>query len=55
MRTEAEVKADLRDCEEIIAKLEERRARLVGHRDQLQAELLDLVGAHDTRFVGARQ
>ena len=46
--------ADLRDCEEIINKLNERLARLQGHRDQLLAELQDLTGASSDRFVGAR-
>lgn len=53
-RTESEIRADLRDAEEILAKLDERRERLVGHRDQLLAELQDETGAASDRFVGGR-
>lgn len=54
MRSEQEIKTDLADCEMLLAKLAERMRRLQGHADSLRAELLDLVGAHDTRPVGVR-
>ncbi len=54
MRTETEVRIDLADAEELLAKVSERQQRLQGHVDQLRAELLELTGAASDRFVGAR-
>lgn len=54
MRNDAEVRRDLQDALEILARLDERRERLQGHVDQLRAELQDLTGASSDRYVGAR-
>jgi hypothetical protein len=54
MRTESDIKHDIRDCEEILARLVERQSRLQGHLDSLRGELIELTGAASDRYVGAR-
>jgi hypothetical protein len=52
MRTEKDVREDLIDAEACLARLDERRQRLIGHIDQLRDELTDHVGS-DRNVVGA--
>ncbi len=53
-RNEIEVRRDLMDALEILARLDERRERLQGHVDTLNRELCELSGAASDRPVAVR-